>query len=47
MANSWVASLPISTVPASASLRTLTASSPGTLCSRMRECAVVRIPAVL
>src|ERR1700712_3198589 len=47
IANSCVASLPISTTPASAHLATTTESSVGTLFSSSLECAVVRMPAVL
>ena len=47
MANSCVDSLPISTTPASAHLRTEVASCVGTLCSSSFECPVVRMPAVL
>src|SRR4051794_10878969 len=47
MANSCVASLPISTVPASRHFRTVTASSAGTLSASSFECPVVRMPAVL
>src|SRR5271167_3693583 len=47
IANSWVASLPIRTEPASAHLRTTTESSVGTLCSSNLEWPVVRMPAVL
>ena len=47
MANSCVESLPISTVPASAHLRTEVASCAGTLCSSSLEWPVVRMPAVL
>src|ERR1700761_1228370 len=47
MANSCVASLPISTVPASLHRRTTVESSAGTLLASNFECAVVRIPAVL
>src|SRR5258706_13695491 len=45
-ANSWVASLPISTTPASASLRTVVASSVGTYPLSSLECAVVARPLV-
>ncbi len=45
-ANSWVASLPISTAPASYSFVTVVASKLGTVSMQVRECPVVRIPAV-
>src|SRR5438876_10651629 len=45
-ANSWVASLPVSTAPASYSLRTVVASAEGTLSMQTLEWPVVRIPAV-
>ena len=46
MANSCVASLPSITAPAAPRRRTVSASRVGTLSARMRECAVVRTPAV-
>ena len=46
-ANSWVASLPSKTVPASAHFFTVWASRVGTLCSSRREWAVVRMLAVV
>ena len=45
-ANSCVASLPISTVPASAQRRTTVESAAGTLSISSFECAVVGMPAV-
>ena len=45
-ANSWVASLPSSTVPASARRRVQVASALGTLSRSWRECAVVGMPLV-
>src|SRR6266550_1348101 len=45
-ANSWVASLPVSTAPASYSLRTVVASAEGTVSRQILEWPVVRIPAV-
>src|ERR1700677_2917287 len=45
-ANSCMVSFPIKIVPASASLRTVVASTRGTLFMSWREFAVVRIPAV-
>ena len=46
MANSCVASLPSSTVPAFASLAVTTASLSGTCSASTLECAVVRMPLV-
>src|SRR5437868_10001279 len=45
-ANSWVASFPVRTAPASYSLRTVVASAEGTVSIQILEWPVVRIPAV-
>src|SRR5690242_2514232 len=45
-ANSWVASFPVRTAPASYSLRTVVASVAGTVSRQTLEWPVVRIPAV-
>src|SRR4249920_735846 len=46
-ANSWVASLPSSTAPASRSFFVVVASSPGILSAQTFECAEVSMPRVL
>src|SRR5438128_1431890 len=45
-ANSWVASLPVSTAPAARSFATAVASRLGTRSMQVRECPDVRTPAV-